>query len=705
MHLIKKFSSTQTVLVLIGGHAQRLLPFVRLLFPEVTHVLVIDAHDELLRLGSSAKSFDVQLFPIGVRQTAQTLTINSPKKLQKYLASVGGMDANGGLGQALAVGHAAAETLVASPEFQEFIRRTLLPKARTRSGGDLRKVRLIFAGSLAGGTFAGAVLAIAQALTKQFLDLTSATLSVEFLATGGLTYEGLGDRTWSNAAVALAQLLAYVTDPKRHAREARRVRLLEFEVLGRNEPLRDAYLAQVEQAAHCEWMRFDSQRREPNDSLNGRFGNAQTWEIEFGNALDPSRDIAAVANQVYGVPIRDALNRRPGDNALVTIVLEHQRVRLNNESVDAILEDAAERVAEHVVAELRSPSYRNDVQGYVQVSANERIAFTDLETLWAVAPKNCSEADERLQFQRRLLELLGAEASELTERRQRAEAETEVEIANYFRIHQRLNPVGIAERFLSAFSSTASLCKQLAYSAVRIRELSDQHAELSAEEAAVDKAWAFVKQANDYLHAKLTRIDEALKKAGPPLGNELPKVSLYSLDQQFSDLWNAVDENAEAFLDAIRRSAQHATLAGLAKVTGANCSEVEEIAKRILSGDAYETPAVPWGGRSRADQGRTMHVLPPLAPDHQRLVSEAALRRNPEANLAFADRSPVVVNVVSVTMRLVRSLGDVLTEPYLLGLKEALNSECPDIFLPEQDATLASLGITIRDGEILLPTE
>jgi hypothetical protein len=344
MYLVKRFSSTQTVLILVGGHAQRLLPFIRLLFPEVTHILVIDAHDELLKLGASAKSVDVQLFPIGVGQTAQTLTIKSPKKLREYLASVGGMDANGGLGQALAVGHAAAEILVASPEFQEFIRRTLLPKTRTRSGGDLRRVRLIFAGSLAGGTFAGAVLAIAQALTKQFLDLTSATLSVEFLTTGGLTYEGLGDRTWSNAAAAVTQLLAYVVDPKRNAREARRIRLLEFEVLGRNEALRDAYLAQVEQAAHCEWMRFDNQRREPNDSLNGRFGNAQTWEIAFANALDPSRDIAAVANQTYGVPIRDALNREPGTNAAEALVLERQPVRLNSDPVETILDNAADRL-------------------------------------------------------------------------------------------------------------------------------------------------------------------------------------------------------------------------------------------------------------------------------------------------------------------------------------------------------------------------
>ncbi|MEX2171057.1 MAG: hypothetical protein WD851_17190 [Pirellulales bacterium] len=568
----------------------------------------------------------------------------------------------------------------------------------------MESIRLIFIGSIAGGTFAGAARVIAKAIAGQFLGLTSGPVSVEFLVTGGLTYEGLGDRTWQNAASALTELLAYVTDPQRNNREVRRMRCLEFEVLGMDEALRDAYLAQVEQAAHCEWMRLDSQRREPNDALNGRFGNAQTWEVAFGRALDPSRDIAAVANETYGTPIRDALSREPQASSGEALELKHQRVRLDNPPVETIAEGAADRLAERVISELCAPSYRDEVQVFARRSASERLNLNSFQDVWASAPKTCKEADSRLQLQRRLIELLREEGRGLAERREAAEAATAVEITKIRKVHRSLNPTGLKETFLSAFTSTARKYANLGRTALRIRELSDELTEIDAEEAAVDKASALVKRAYDYLHAKLTRILDSIAVAGPPLGNETPKVVFYSLDEQLPELWEAADEGAAAFLDALKRSVQYATIDGLAKICGAIAPEVEEIAREIWSGRAYATPGVAWGGRRRADQGRTVHVLPPLAPENQRLVTDAVTRLNPDAVLAFADRSPVIVNVVALTMRLVRSLGDVLTEPYLLGLKEAVNSECFFLYFPEGLNSLHSLGIEITEGNVHLPS-
>lgn len=702
MFMNKQFSSTQTVLVLVGGHAQRLLPFIRILFPEVTYVLVIDAVDELQRLGFATQSMNVQLFPLGVGHTAQTYTLNLSPELQAYMASVGGMDASGGLGQALAVGHTAGKMLVASPEFLEFVRRTLLPKMRARSGGALNLARLIFAGSLAGATFAGAALVIATILTRQFLDLTSASVSVEFLATGGLTYEGLGDRTWSNAASALTQLLAYVADPGRHPREVRKVRLLEFEVLELDEALRDAYLAQVEQAAHCEWLRLDSQRRGPNDALNGRFGNTQTWEVAFGHPLEITYDVAAVANETYGAPIRDALGRKPQASVVEALEFEHQRARLHNGSVESILADIADRLAEQAIAELCAPSYRNQVQIFARRNASDRLNLAFLETLWASAPPTCHLADERLQLQRRLLELLREEARDLAERRESTEAAITVEIAKFRKYHRRLNPDGFQQSLQSALSSTANKFTKLSQAAFKIRKLSDELNEIVAEEAAVNRVSVVVARAYDYLLGKLTRIVESLHEVGALLGSEPPKVVLYSLDERLSELWNAVDEGSVAFLDALRRSVQYATLAGLAKITAAKAPEVEEIVREIVSGRAYATSAVPWGGRNRADQGRVVHVLPPMEMEAQRLVLEAAARLNPAVNITFADSSPVVVNIVAVTMRLVRNLGDVITEPYLLGLKEAVNAACLYLFFPFGLSFLRSLGIDVSNGQVSL---
>lgn len=254
-------------------------------------------------------------------------------QLQEHLSSLGGMDASSGMGQAIAVGYNAGKRLVDSPEFKVFVRNTLIPKIRAVTDGAPEAIRVVFIGSLPGGTYSGAEVPISTGLSEQLLGLTSATVTTHSLSTGGLTYEGLGDNTWKNSASALMEQVRYCTDPSRNPREVRRLRLIEFEVLGQDEALRDACLAQVEQASLSSYMILDQRRRNPNDSLSGQFGNIQTWEAAFGNALEVSDDIIAVAHEEYGAPLKETLNRETSVAAAERIEVVHERVRLNRETV------------------------------------------------------------------------------------------------------------------------------------------------------------------------------------------------------------------------------------------------------------------------------------------------------------------------------------------------------------------------------------
>jgi hypothetical protein len=698
----RNFSAVQTILVLLGGHGQRLLPFVRALYTDVTHTIVVDATDEIARLGAAARCVNVQVFPLGVGETAQTLTVNLSPAIQKHIASVGGMSASGGMGQCIAVAHEAGRRLAASSEFQEFCRRKLVPKVRAQSGGALQEVRIIVVGSLAGATNSGTQTVIADAIGGPFLKLTSAIVVKQFLSTGGLTYENLGDRIWQNAGSSATELLAYITEPKRHPREVRRVRFLEFEVLGLDEALRDAYLAQVEQAAHCEAVKLDLLRRAPNDAINGRFGNVQTWEIAFGEPLDPAKDIASVAQMEYGTPLSDSLNREPSPSVVERLELEHQRVRLNNKNVEEVLADAIDRPVERSLSELFAPTFRDEVRAFAETGANERRSVAEYEILWAFSPRTCEEVDSRLQLQRRLLQLFREESKELINRREEAESELSVETQKFRKYHRLLNPEGVLGTCQSALTSTSRKETRLAQSAWRIKECSDQLLEIKAEIRAVDQCTAFVKRSYDYLLGKVSRIVDALRSAGQPIGTESPKVKLYSLDEQLCELWDAADEGPIQFLDALRRSVKYATCAGLASVTGATAPEIEEIAKAIASGRAYVTPAVPWGGRKRADQGRVTHVLPPVDDTVQKLLISALKRLDPEATIAFGNRAPVVVNIVSLNMRLVRTVADVLTPPYLCGLEEALSSGCSYLYLLNEADSLRSLEIEVTNGKVTL---
>lgn len=672
----KKYSSTVTIVVLLGGHAARMLPCLGDLYNDLVYTLVIDCAEELRRLGNATKAPNVHCFELGTNKSAQLLCENAPAELQKHLSVLGGMDASSGMGQSIAVAYYAGTLLEKSAEFRSFIRTSMVPQIRTDTGGAVQVIRVVFMGSLAGGTYSGAAEPIANALSKELLQLTSAIVMTPLLSTGGLTYEGLSKNAWMNSASSMMAQTRYVTDPARDPRDIRRLRLIEFGVLGQDEALRDAYLAQVEQAALSNFMMLDQQRRSPNDSLTGRFGNIQTWEAAFGTPLEVGEDIAAVAHEVYGDPLRDVLDRGTNITAVERIEVDHQRKQLNNEAVEEIVADAIDHPVQWALAKLMSPSYRHTVSLSARRSANELIDLSALEKEWAVSPASVAELDERLQLQRRLIELLGELSQEILERLEETEAALDIAATRVEKHHRRLKPAGVITHALAMLSSDNSKFSRLTDAALETRDLSDQLISLRSEQAAVEKALAFVNRSHDYLATKLREILQRLDEAGKPLANRPATVALIALDDRLTELLGIADEGETAFLDWLRRSVKHATVFGLAKVCGASAPEIEEIARQIVLDRAYATPAVPWGGRRRADRGHCVHVLPPLEADVAKLVTDAVRKLSNNTLIAVADKAPVVVNIVHLEMRLVRELDDVLTDPYKLGLKEAINSPC-----------------------------
>lgn len=699
---MQKWLTRQQVLVIIGGHAQRLLPYLKSLYPLATMVLVIDSSNELGRIGRAGRNPRVRLFSLGVGHTAQTLCKGLPQHVVEYISSIGGMAASGGMGQSILIGRQAGKLLVESADFKQFVRQSLIPELRKRAGGALEEVRFILIGSLAGATYTGAELPVANSLASTTRQLTSAITRTEFLATGSLTYEGLGDRIWLNGAAALNDLVAYVRDPRRHPREIRSLRLMEFAMCGVDEALRDAFLAQVEQAAHGVWMEYDQQRTAPNRALNGTFGNIQVWEAEFGKPLDLCNDIVPVVSDAYVRPLVDILGREASIAMAERLELVHTRIKVTNGAVEDILSTAVALPVKKSLADLQSPSYRYSVAVWARVTGSHRICLADLQQCWAKAALTVEEIDQRMQLQRRLLDLLRAEIREQPERQDALMGEAALAEEEFTRQHRLLNPKGIIGFFKSALSSTPRKLARLAAAAYRLREISDQVAELRAEQAAIDRVHAVISAEYDYLRGKLTCVVSRLKDAGPELGDTIPAVTPFPIDIPLADLWDATDGSAVEFMDVVRGCVQNATLAGLALITNAAAPRPEEIARQIASGQCYCSPSVPWGGQLRADHGRQVHILPPTDLATQGILAQAVRDISPNVTIAFADAAPAVVNIVGVTMRLVRELTDVLTEPYQHSLLEAANSPCIEMFFPEGMESLPDLGIRLSGNEIVV---
>ena len=689
----KTDSSTATIVVLLGGHAQRLLPFVKDLYDDLVYTFVIDSRDDLGRLGNHLQGPNVHSFSLGVNQSAQTLCEEAPPKFREYLKTLGGMDASSGMGQAIAVGYHAGKRLIKAAEFKRVVRKTLLPRIHTACAGAVEAIRIVFIGSLAGGTYSGAQVPIADGLSDELLALTSATVATHSISTGGLTYEGVADDAWQNSAAAMMEQVRRCTDPERNVREIRRLRLIEFGVLGQDEALRDAYLAQVEQASLSEYIKVDQQRRGPNDALSGAYGAIQYWEAAFGSMLDVADDIAAVAHTVYGERLRESLDCEGSITAVDRIKVSHERVRLNNETVEAIVAEAVDHPVQWALAKLKAPTYRHTVVLQAMIGASEVVDLKKYATLWAASPATPAELDQRLQVQRRLMELLSELSEELAARREEAEAAENVAFGLFDKSHSSLASKGIVGFFLSIIWSGAKKFARLTSAGIEIRDLSDDLIAIRAEQAAVEQALCFVKESHAFLTGKIQRSLERFYEAGSPLGNRPAAVELFPFDDRLTELFAVVDDGEMKFLDWLRRSVSHATLFGLAKVCGASAPEIEEIARQIVYSRAYATPAVPWGGRRRADRGHCVHVLPPLDAEVEKLVVKAVKKLNSDTLIAVADKAPAIVNIVRIEMRVVRELNDMLTDPYKLGLTEAVNSPCPLRYFPNGLQPLHKFGI------------
>ncbi len=690
-----KWRPHQSVLVLIGGHAQRQIPYVKSIYPHVTYVLVIDAAKEIDALTGVPRNPAIKLFHLGHGHTALTLSKKLPKRLVEKMRTLGGMAASEGMGQSILVGRLASRELVESPDFIEFVKQVLLPAIRKQAGGAIEEIQFLFLGSAAGGTYSGAEIPVADALATLVTQLTSAIAHVTFLVTGPLTYEGLGDRILKNGASAVAELTAYVTATSRNTRHVRSLRLVELSLCGIDEQLRDGFLAQIEQAAHSKWLKYNLQRTAPNRAQNGRFGNVHIWEASFATPLDDSEHIAPVIADAYLPALRAVRDRVPPDSLFERLEIEHARTPIASRTVEEILDDAADLPAESLLRELEASPFLDSAVVFARRGGTLHDSLTTIHDSWAAPAATLEELDQRMQMQRRLMALLGEELTLLSDREAALLTALDETRERFGSQHAMLQPVSLWGYFRSALSSMANKLARLSRAAYSLRSTAEELVEVRTELAALGRHFALIEADFNYCHGKLVRLVRRLEDSGPALGAHLPSVTPRLLDERLPDLWLVVDESPRTFMDAVRGCVRSVTTSGLAQITGATAPRVEEIAVQIASGAYCQTPAIAWGGQRRAEQGETFLVFPPVDDSLAKHLTRELALAVPGIAVAFADSAPAVINVTSITMRLVRRLTDVLTKPYRHSLHEVATGPFVESFLPEGLTTLKSLGVSV----------
>src|SRR5262249_25649182 len=117
----QQWLARQTVLVIIGGHYQRLVRHFARLYPLATMTIVIDAAEEINTSDCDLLQPHLQMFALGYGHTAATLSKGLATHVVDHIKSLGGMAASDGMGQAPLEGRQAGELLVKSADFQRFV--------------------------------------------------------------------------------------------------------------------------------------------------------------------------------------------------------------------------------------------------------------------------------------------------------------------------------------------------------------------------------------------------------------------------------------------------------------------------------------------------------------------------------------------------------------------------------------------------------
>jgi len=163
----------------------------------------------------------------------------------------------------------------------------------------------IWAGQ-AGGTGPDVGRALAETIGQIVGGKSGHTTTVNLIRVGAFSYEGLGDRTWDNAAAALFEDLIWVLSSRKRKEEVRRLILVELptvstdgNLIGTSKEIRDYLGVQLAQALSSREVKVILDRRNPNLDLSpSGYGTIRLLQADWWYAI-PSPQIIFSAAHFY----------------------------------------------------------------------------------------------------------------------------------------------------------------------------------------------------------------------------------------------------------------------------------------------------------------------------------------------------------------------------------------------------------------------
>jgi hypothetical protein len=640
--------------------------------------LLADVPQELGQIRVGTPSLTI---PLGRGETTATLLRKAEAldptlhPLRQAISALGTVDLNDGLGMLASLGAVAAMIALTEQRLPERIERELIVPLLRLKNGVIRHASLLYFNSLAGGTGPLAGRTFAEAVAERFHALTEATVATLAFQVGALTFLGLGERIFANAAAGLVEQVAAVFDPNRPPRESRQLLLTELPTVdtaghevGTDRLLRSTLGVTTATAFACTAIQEKIVAGRSNRTLASPCGVITVLRPSWYGAIGRDAVIAEAARH-YASELRHLTAQSSTSWPAPNVEVQLSPVPPVPKSVDELIAIARRAHA------VKPAGFEDDACAGAKYTASLSIGELTLEREIAEATESVvttgpATAAARLEALLRGLATASlnahAELSRLAPSVAGARRRLLSTIAPLF-------PRSPLQRARTLLIGLPKLTTRFRSALSPWREAQEREAQVRVRAEALEQAAARAQSALESVRALVERLRSVLLDLAAAAR---PALFLFAPLAEISpEMVRCVIRGDVSLLKSLlARSARHTTLEGLARLTGTAQASPNEIATRLSGRPQFEGPY--WGG---ADPGRVPFlcaiVLPPVVAALAREVREAAAQAGLKQEVVVGDTLAGGAAVVGLEAYEVGSVAELFTPPYLCGLREVVGRE------------------------------
>lgn len=631
--------------LVIGGATSTLLDL--LMNDKDAINVVIDNATAIQLLRERHGDNGVFYFVMGECETTNSIHAHSDDATKQASSRTSNTNVSLGYGARLENSFVAADTLIESEGFQDFI-ANLPDLALSLMRGRPHMYEVTCYGSSAGAAYAGTAPKFADAIAKS-LSYFDRPIQISFDIVGPITFARIAPRARPNSASSLLSHLGYALDfSKPHERRlAKRIMLREFIPFGDDQESRNHFVRLDHCMMNCVQMQDRLMQPSPNEEQDDQFGAIMSREVDYKTPLDRRKDIAAVTALGFLTRIEEAKRALLPDLSTVTEIifdpLETEDFQRQSPEViaDLIFNHPPEKLLDSIARPGKKVRCQMRYASLVTDCIPEHISFTMAEY-----PTTIKE------FIRRLEVLLGYQQVGKTEL---SAIEDEIED-----LKSKLTP--LESRFTNVVKKAAKRPSRIlprgAISFIaNLRSEYDAIQDLESQKEACERALVVLRAEVDFLESKLASMASELKKWAPKgtvnVTNQY--VTYGHIDRYFDRLMRLELLSDIEKLNLFCEAPSQVTLSGLAKIVGAGSERYEAIADRIVNGP-YDFLGPSHGAQNLRYSSSIVYSIPPCDPETEAQLTKHIKLLHDSAGVVFGDTLSGGACVLRVRFRRFHSL-------------------------------------------------